>query len=215
LRRETITSYYLTNPKAEKVRFVIRLLNVAGSLCLLILLSPLLLLAAAAVKATSPGPVIFKQRRIGRRRKEFLIYKYRTMRADAPQDVPTHLLQDPGRHITPFGVFLRKTSLDELPQLWNILRGDMNLVGPRPALYNQDDLIALREEFGIHAIRPGLTGWAQINGRDELPIPVKVEYDRYYLEHRSLALDCRIIWRTVKQVLMSKGVVEGAGETKE
>lgn len=196
------------------MRQVIRLLNVTGSLCLIIVLSPILALAALLIKATSRGPVIFKQKRIGRHRKEFLIYKYRTMRIDAPQDVPTHLLQDPKRHITAFGAFLRKTSLDELPQLWNILKGDMNLVGPRPALYNQHDLIALREKYGIHAIRPGLTGWAQVNGRDELPIPVKVEYDRYYLEHRSLRLDCKIIWMTIKQVLVSKGVAEGGPSSR-
>jgi O-antigen biosynthesis protein WbqP len=193
---------------------MIRLLNAIGALCLIVTLSPLLLLIAFIVKATSPGPVIFKQRRVGRRRREFLICKYRTMRAEAPRDVPTHLLQDPERHITPFGAFLRRTSLDELPQLWNILKGDMNLVGPRPALYNQDDLIALREKYGVHAIRPGLTGWAQVHGRDELPVPEKAEYDRYYLEHRSLALDCRILWMTVKQVLASKGVAEGAGGAK-
>jgi O-antigen biosynthesis protein WbqP len=192
---------------------MIRLLNVIGSLCLILLLSPLLLLIAAIIGATSPGPVIFRQRRVGRGRREFWICKYRTMRTDTPRDVPTHLLRDPERHITPIGAFLRKTSLDELPQLWNILKGDMNLVGPRPALYNQEDLIALREKCGVHAIRPGLTGWAQVNGRDELPIPVKVEHDRYYLEHRSLALDCRILWMTVRQVLAARGVVEGAAES--
>jgi O-antigen biosynthesis protein WbqP len=193
----------------RKARHVIRLFNVIVSLGLMIVLSPLLLLIALLVKVTSRGPAIFKQRRVGRRRKEFLICKYRTMRIDAPRNVPTHLLQDPKRHITALGAFLRKTSLDELPQLWNILKGDMNLVGPRPALYNQHDLIALREKHGIHAIRPGLTGWAQVNGRDELPIPAKVDYDRYYLEHRSLRLDCKIIWMTAKQVLTSKGVAEG------
>ncbi len=131
------------------------------------------------------------------------------MYAETPKNVPTHLLKDPERFITPIGKLLRKTSLDELPQLFNILKGDMSFIGPRPALYNQEDLIALREEFGVNRIKPGISGWAQVNGRDELEIPEKVEYDRYYLEHMSIRLDLKILFMTFYNVLFSKGVVEG------
>lgn len=179
------------------------------SFLLILLLSPFLIIISLTVKLTSKGPVFFKQRRIGVNREEFVIYKFRTMYSETPKNIPTHLLKDPERFITPIGKFLRKTSLDELPQLFNILKGDMSFIGPRPALYNQEDLIALREEFGVNKIKPGISGWAQVNGRDELEIPEKVEYDRYYLEHMSIRLDLKIIFMTFYNVFFSKGVVEG------
>lgn len=166
---------------------------------------PFLLLIALAVRLTSPGPALYWSDRVGRNNIIFKMPKFRTMRVDTPA-VATHLLDDPTHWLTPIGAFLRKTSLDELPQLLSILKGDMSFVGPRPALYNQDDLIALRTERGVHGLVPGLTGWAQINGRDELPIPVKVTYDAWYLQHRSLWLDLKILVRTFLKVLRSEGV---------
>jgi O-antigen biosynthesis protein WbqP len=160
---------------------------------------------ALAVKATSPGPALYWSARIGRHNVIFRMPKFRSMRIDTPA-VATHLLDKPEQYLTPIGSFLRKSSLDELPQLWSILKGDMSFVGPRPALFNQHDLIALRTERGIDALLPGLTGWAQINGRDELPIPMKVEMDTYYLQHRSLRLDLVILWRTALKVLRRDGV---------
>jgi lipopolysaccharide/colanic/teichoic acid biosynthesis glycosyltransferase len=186
-----------------------RLFDCIGGAVLLLLLVPLFIVIILLIKFTSRGPVLFKQRRIGLYRREFNILKFRTMYTNTPANVPTHMLDNPNVFITSVGRFLRKTSLDELPQLINIFIGDMSLVGPRPALYNQEDLISLREQVGVHKMRPGLTGWAQINGRDELEIPVKVEYDRYYVEHWSLWLDLKIIALTLVGVLKHKGVVEG------
>ncbi len=183
--------------------------DVALSLLALICLSPVLLAAAAAVRLTSPGPALFRQRRVGKDGRLFTIYKFRTMRQDTPRDTATHLLQDPSRYITRVGAFLRRSSLDELPQFFNVLKGDMSIVGPRPALYNQDDLIAAREAAGVNAVRPGITGWAQINGRDELPIPVKVKYDREYVENLSLKMDARCFFGTILSVLRAEGVREG------
>jgi O-antigen biosynthesis protein WbqP len=173
---------------------------------------PFMLVLVLLIKLTSQGPVFFRQRRIGHGRKEFYILKFRTMYTGTPSNVPTHLLEKPDAFITPVGRVLRKTSLDELPQLFNIIKGEMSLVGPRPALYNQDDLIMLREQYGVHKMRPGLTGWAQVNGRDELEIPVKVEYDRYYAENWSVLLDFKILLLTVLNVIGRKGVVEGRRE---
>ncbi|MCX7842205.1 MAG: sugar transferase [Clostridia bacterium] len=190
-----------------------RLFDFIFSVAMLVILLPLFILISFAIKLTSRGPVLFKQRRIGKDKAEFNIYKFRSMYAEAPKDVPTHLLQDASRYITPIGKFLRKTSLDELPQLLNIIKGDMSFVGPRPALYNQHDLISLREKCNVNSIRPGITGWAQVNGRDELEIPVKVEYDRYYAEHMSLWFDFKIVIMTVFSVLRAKGVVEGAAKS--
>jgi O-antigen biosynthesis protein WbqP len=160
---------------------------------------------AAAIKATSPGPVIHWSRRIGKGNREFKMPKFRTMRTDTPQ-VATHLMNDPERYVTRVGKILRRTSLDELPQLLSILMGDMSFVGPRPALYNQDDLVQLRTERGVHELTPGLTGWAQVNGRDELPIPVKVDFDAQYLDRRSLGLDLEIAVKTALQAVRGKGV---------
>lgn len=162
-------------------------------------------LVALAVKLTSRGPVLYWSQRIGRDNRLFAMPKFRSMRVDTPA-LPTHLLRDGERWLTPIGGFLRRSSLDELPQLWCILTGDMSVVGPRPALFNQDDLMAARTEQGVEKLRPGLTGWAQVNGRDSLSIPEKVAYDAEYLRRRSLWLDLRIIWMTVKKVLNSKDI---------
>ncbi len=162
-------------------------------------------LVALAVRLTSPGPVLYWSDRVGRHNRIFRMPKFRSMRTDTPA-VATHLLDNPAQWLTPIGSFLRKSSLDELPQLWSILVGDMSLVGPRPALFNQDDLIALRTEAGVHELLPGLTGWAQVNGRDEIPIPRKVALDAEYLRRRSLAFDIRILWLTAIKVLRSDGV---------
>ena len=171
---------------------------------LVVLAVPMLALAGL-VRATSPGPAIHWSKRVGRNNALFLMPKFRTMRIDTPQ-VATHLMRDPDRWLTPIGGFLRRTSLDELPQLVSVLMGDMSLVGPRPALFNQDDLVSLRTEAGIEVLRPGVTGWAQVNGRDELPIPVKVGLDADYLRRRSWLFDLKILAMTAANVLRSKGV---------
>ena len=182
-----------------------RLFDLALSALGIIVLALPLLMVALAVKLTSPGPVLYWSDRVGRHNRIFRMPKFRSMRTDTPA-VATHLLQDPDAWLTPIGAFLRKTSLDELPQLWSILAGDMSIVGPRPALFNQADLIALRSERGVHELAPGLTGWAQVNGRDELPIPQKVELDVEYLRRRSFLFDLRIVWLTVIKVLRRDGV---------
>jgi O-antigen biosynthesis protein WbqP len=164
-----------------------------------------ILVIAALVRLTSSGPVIYWSSRMGRHNRPFLMPKFRSMRTDTPA-VATHLLKNPDVWLTPIGPFLRKTSLDELPQLWSILKGDMSFVGPRPALFNQDDLIALRTDAGVHELVPGLTGWAQINGRDELPIPEKVKLDADYLRRRSIGFDLWILWLTLLKVLRRDGV---------
>jgi O-antigen biosynthesis protein WbqP len=182
-----------------------RIFDVVAALIGMALFSVPALLIALAIRLTSKGPVLYSSDRVGRNNRLFSMPKFRTMRVDAPA-VATHLLPDPSRYITPVGAFLRKTSLDEVPQLWSILVGDMSVVGPRPALFNQDDLVKLRTAAGVHALVPGLTGWAQVRGRDELPIPVKVEFDKYYLQHRSLVFDLKVIWLTVIQVIKGDGV---------
>jgi len=178
---------------------------ILSGFALLVLLVPIMVIAAL-VKATSIGPVIYWSDRVGRNNKIFRMPKFRTMRVDTPA-VATHLLQNPEQFLTPIGSFLRKSSLDELPQIWSILTGEMSFVGPRPALFNQDDLIRLRTEQGVHALPPGLTGWAQINGRDELPIPEKVKLDAEYLKRQSFALDLKIILLTFFRVVRRDGVV--------
>lgn len=170
----------------------------------LILVLPILILALA-VRLTSPGPALYWSDRVGRQNRIFRMPKFRSMRIDTPA-VATHLLQNPSQWLTPIGSFLRKSSLDELPQLWSILNGDMSFVGPRPALFNQEDLIALRTEKGVHELVPGLTGWAQVNGRDELPIPEKVQLDAEYLQRRSFLFDMKILWMTGMKVLARDGV---------
>ena len=175
---------------------------------ILFLLLPLLILAIA-IKCDSKGPVLFKQKRVGKNKKLFTIYKLRTMRTDTPKDAPTHELQDPDKWITRVGRFLRKTSLDELPQIFNIFAGQMAIIGPRPALWNQDDLVAERDKYGANDIRPGLTGWAQINGRDELEIPDKAALDGEYVQKMSFLFDCKCFFGTIAAVFEHKGVVEG------
>ena len=186
-----------------------RLLDVFLSGLAIVVLSPVLLIIALAIKFDSKGPVLFKQKRVGKNKRHFMIYKFRSMYVDAPSDMPTHLLDDPTAMITKVGAFLRKTSLDELPQLFNIFKGEMAIIGPRPALWNQYDLIEERDKYGANEILPGLTGWAQINGRDELPIPKKATLDGYYVQHLSFKLDLRCFFGTIISVAKSDGVVEG------
>ena len=186
-----------------------RLLAIVLSLLGIVALGWLLVLLSIAIKLDSPGPVLFKQKRLGRGKSHFYILKFRTMRTDTPKDMPTHLLANPEQYITRVGKFLRRTSLDELPQLFNILAGDMAIIGPRPALWNQFDLIAERDKYGANDVRPGLTGWAQINGRDELEIDVKARLDGEYVQKLSFAFDVKCFLGTIKAVLSSDGVVEG------
>ncbi len=186
-----------------------RCFDFISSLIGVIIFSPILLVLALIVKCTSPGPILFKQRRIGKDNQEFMIYKFRTMRIDTP-NVATHLLKNPEQYITPIGKFMRKTSLDELPQLFNILKGEMSVVGPRPALYNQYDLIEMRTNANVHSVRPGLTGLAQVSGRDELENEQKVHFDQQYVQKQSFFFDLKLIFLTVVKVFKSEGVVEGA-----
>ena len=192
-----------------------RLLAIVLSLLGLICLGWLLILLCIAIKIDSPGPVLFKQKRVGKGKSHFYILKFRTMRIDTPKDMPTHLLANPEQYITRMGKFLRKTSLDELPQLLNILKGDMAIIGPRPALWNQFDLIAERDKYGANDIRPGLTGWAQINGRDELEIDVKAKLDGEYVQRLSFGFDVKCFLGTIAAVLRSDGVVEGGTGAKK
>jgi O-antigen biosynthesis protein WbqP len=182
-----------------------RLFDLIMTLCLLIFFGIPMLLIAIIVKLTSKGPALYWSDRIGKNNTVFKMPKFRTMRIDTPA-VATHLLSNPDQYLTPIGKFLRKSSLDELPQLISILKGDMSFVGPRPALFNQDDLVALRTSKGVHVLTPGLTGWAQINGRDELPIPVKVEFDEYYFKHQSFLFDLKILFMTFFKVVRREGV---------
>lgn len=186
-----------------------RVIDVILSVTGLLLLWPLMLVIAILIKLDSKGPVFFRQKRIGKGKSEFFILKYRTMRIDTPKDIPTHLLSNPEAYITRVGRFLRKTSLDELPQIFNILKGEMSIVGPRPALWNQDDLIAERDKYGANDVVPGLTGWAQINGRDELPIPEKARLDGEYVRQMGLGMDLKCFFKTIISVIKCDGVVEG------
>lgn len=190
-----------------------RVIDWVLSLCAIVVLSPLLAILALCVKFSSPGPVLFCQKRVGKGKTYFQIYKFRSMRTDTPKDMPTHLLENPDAFITPIGHFLRKTSLDELPQLWNIFVGDMAVIGPRPALWNQYDLLAERDKYGANDVRPGLTGWAQIHGRDELEIAEKAKLDGWYVEHLSFGLDVKCFFGTIAAVLKHDGVVEGGTGT--
>lgn len=192
-----------------------RLLAILISGLAIIILSPVLLAVAITIKCDSKGPVLFKQKRVGKDKQHFMIYKFRSMYVDAPADMPTHMLKDPTAMITKVGAFLRKTSLDELPQLFNIFKGEMAIVGPRPALWNQYDLIAERDKYNANSIRPGLTGWAQINGRDELEIDEKSRLDGYYVAHMSFLMDLKCFIGTFISVLKSDGVVEGGTGTEE
>lgn len=190
-----------------------RILDIALSLMGIIVISPVLLLIFGLIKLDSPGPIFFKQKRVGIHKSHFYILKFRTMKIDTPKEVPTHLLDNPTQYITRMGNFLRKTSLDELPQIFNILTGQMSFIGPRPCLWNQFDLIAERDKYGANDVKPGLTGWAQINGRDELPIDVKAKLDGEYVHQMSFKFDLKCFFGTFLIVLKRDGVVEGGTGT--
>ena len=192
-----------------------RLLDLVLSGCAILVLAPVFLILALAIKIDDPGPVFFRQKRVGIHKSHFHILKFRTMKVSTPRDMPTHLLENPQQYITRVGRFLRKTSLDELPQIFQIFTGEMSIIGPRPALWNQFDLIEERDKYGANDIRPGLTGWAQINGRDELPIDVKAKLDGEYVEKLSFLFDCKCFFGTITSVLKSEGVVEGGTGTLE
>lgn len=189
--------------------YIKRVIDFILSLVGLILLSPVFIILCLWIKLDSKGPILFKQKRFGKNKTFFYIYKFRTMRTDTPSDMPTNMLSDPDQYITRAGKFLRKTSLDELPQIINILKGEMAIIGPRPALWNQDDLIAERDRYHANDIKPGLTGWAQINGRDELEIEVKAKLDGDYVKHMSFLFDMKCFFGTITSVLKHDGVVEG------
>ena len=192
-----------------------RIIDIIFSVLGLIILTPVFLIISIAIKIESKGPIIFKQKRIGKRKKYFTIYKFRTMRSDTPKDMPTHMLKNANGCITKVGNILRKTSLDELPQLVNIFKGDMSIIGPRPALWNQDELVKERDKYHANDIRPGLTGWAQVNGRDELEIPVKAKFDGEYVEKISFWFDIKIFLKTIINVFKHEGIVEGSEKSSE
>lgn len=190
-------------------RILKRLIDIVLSLLGIVVLAIPMLAVALVIRIEDPGPAIFRQKRFGIRKSFFQLYKFRSMRLGAPHDVPTHLLEDPEQYLLPCGAFLRKFSIDELPQLFNILKGDMSIIGPRPALWNQEDLIEEREKYGANDVLPGLTGWAQINGRDELEIPVKARLDGEYAQKLSFSMDLRCFFGTIGKVLRHEGVIEG------
>ena len=190
-------------------KYIKRLIDIILSGCGILVLLPVYALTALAVKLDDPGPVFFRQKRVGIHKTHFHILKFRTMKMNTPRDMPTHLLENPEQYITRVGKILRKTSLDELPQIFQIFTGKMSIIGPRPALWNQDDLIAERDKYGANDLRPGLTGWAQINGRDELPIDIKARLDGEYVKNISFLFDCKCFFGTIVSVLKSDGVVEG------
>ena len=195
--------------KKSNYIFFKRVLDFLLALVGLIVLSPVFLILIVFIKLDSKGPILFKQKRVGIHKTHFEILKFRTMKIDTPKDMPTHMLANPEKYITRVGKFLRKTSLDELPQIINILKGEMSIIGPRPALWNQYDLIAERDNYGANDILPGLTGWAQVHGRDELEIEEKAKLDGYYVKHLGFKLDVQCFFLTIKSVLKSEGVVEG------
>ena len=190
-------------------KYLKRILDFTLSTVGLIILSPVYGILVIAIKADSKGPLLFKQKRVGIHKQHFNIYKFRTMSIDTPKDTPTHMLKNPDQYITKVGRFLRKTSLDELPQIFNIIKGEMSIIGPRPALWNQEDLIAERDQYGANDVRPGLTGLAQISGRDELEIPVKAKLDGQYVKSISFPFDCKMFFKTITSVLKKEGVQEG------
>lgn len=194
-------------------RYIKRLIDILLSAAALIILAIPMLIFALMIKLDSKGPVLFWQKRVGLHKETFLMPKFRSMYTETPSDMPTHLLSDPERWITPVGRVYRKLSIDELPQIWSIFTGKMSIIGPRPALWNQDDLIAERDKYGANDVRPGLTGWAQINGRDELEIPVKARLDGEYVEKMSFLFDCKCFFGTILAVLRRDGVVEGGTGT--
>ena len=196
-------------------RFIKRLIDIVLSLLGIIILAIPMGIVALIIKIQDPGPAIFVQKRVGIHKSFFMLYKFRSMKMSTPHDTPTHLLENPEQYLLKIGKVIRKLSIDELPQLFNILKGDMSVIGPRPALWNQDDLVAEREKYGANDVKPGLTGWAQINGRDELEIPVKAKLDGEYAEKLSFLFDCKCFFGTIGKVLKSEGVVEGAKRDDE
>ena len=199
----------------KKYIIIKNVLDFILSLLALMVLFPFFCIFAIIIKLESKGPVFFKQKRIGKNKKEFYIYKFRTMRTDTPKDMPTHMLKNADSYITKSGKIFRKTSIDELPQIINILKGQMSIIGPRPALWNQEDLIEERDKYNANSIRPGLTGWAQVNGRDELEIPIKAKFDGEYVEKMSLWFDIKIFFKTIIKVFKHDGVVEGSQEKEK
>lgn len=199
----------------KKYIIIKNVLDFILSLLALIVLFPFFCIFAIIIKLESKGPVFFKQKRIGKDKKKFYIYKFRTMRTDTPKDMPTHMLKNADSYITKSGKIFRKTSIDELPQIINILKGQMSIIGPRPALWNQEDLIEERDKYNANSIRPGLTGWAQVNGRDELEIPIKAKFDGEYVEKMSFLFDIKIFFKTIIKVFKHDGVVEGEKEKIE
>lgn len=189
-----------------------RVLDVILSFCGLVVLAPIFLIIMITIVIDDPGPILFNQKRVGKNKQYFKLHKFRTMKMDTPHNVPTHMLENPDQYITRAGKFLRKYSLDELPQIWDIFIGNMSAIGPRPALWNQDKLIALREQYGANEVKPGLTGWAQINGRDELELETKAARDGEYAEKESFIFDCKCFFGTIKKVLKKEGFVEGVIE---
>lgn len=202
------------NTQSFYTRYAKRWIDFLLALIGLIVLSPVFLLVSLAIWLDDPGPVIFTQKRFGINKQFFTLHKFRSMKMSAPHDTPTHLLSNPEQHITRVGRFIRKSSLDELPQIWDILVGSMSIIGPRPALWNQEDLIRERDRYGANALRPGLTGWAQINGRDELPIEVKARLDGEYAQNICFAMDVRCFFGTIGAVLNHKGYVEGGSSSR-
>lgn len=192
-----------------------RIIDFVLSLMAIIVLFPFFILFTIIIKLESKGPVFFKQKRFGKDKEFFYIYKFRSMRTDTPKDMPTHMLKNAESYITKFGGFMRKTSIDELPQIINILKGNMSIIGPRPALWNQDDLIKERDKYHANDVLPGLTGWAQVNGRDELPISVKAKLDGEYIEKMSLWFDIKVFFKTIISVFKHEGIVEGIQEVKK
>lgn len=199
----------------KKYIIIKNVLDFILSLLALMILFPFFCIFAIIIKLESKGPVFFKQKRIGKDKKEFYIYKFRTMRTDTPKDMPTHMLKNADSYITKSGKIFRKTSIDELPQIINILKGQMSIIGPRPALWNQEDLIEERDKYNVNSIRPGLTGWAQVNGRDELEIPIKAKFDGEYVEKISFLFDIKIFFKTIIKVFKHDGVVEGSKEKEK
>lgn len=199
----------------KKYIIIKNILDFILSLLALIILLPFFFIFAIIIKLESKGPVFFKQKRIGKDKKNFYIYKFRTMRTDTPKDMPTHMLKNADSYITKSGKIFRKTSIDELPQIINILKGQMSIIGPRPALWNQEDLIEERDKYNVNSIRPGLTGWAQVNGRDELEIPIKAKFDGEYVEKMSFLFDIKIFFKTIIKVFKHDGIVEGKVEKEK
>ena len=196
-------------------KYVKRILDLILSTLGIVVLGIPMLIVTAVIKTEDQGSAIFQQKRFGLNKKYFTLYKFRTMKNDTPHDVPTHLLENPEQHLLKSGMVIRKLSIDELPQLFNIFKGEMSVIGPRPALWNQDDLIAERDKYGANDVKPGLTGWAQINGRDELDIPEKARFDGEYANNLSFLFDCKCFFGTIGKVLRHDGVVEGKTETKK